>query len=198
MKYYLIFFVINFTAFIPFNNCYNKNDLEKFHKYISTSKAILIGARAGLSAGAGFISSGERFKKYFFDFQDKYNIKDMYSGSFYPYNKKAEYWALMSRNIYLNRFSPFRKILILLYKNFYKRKLIQCKKPCHIKNYENYHIIKSMLIDQGFSLDENGEFAVGDKIKMEIEEKLIAKCLICGGHMDFNLRSGNNFVQDKG
>ena len=85
-----IFFI--FTLMIPFYNCYNKNDLEKFIKLISTSKAILIGAGAGLSTGAGFISSGKRFKKYFFDFQNKYNIKDMYSGSFYPYKRKTEYF----------------------------------------------------------------------------------------------------------
>ena len=51
------------------------------------SKAILIGAGAGLSTGAGFISSGKRFKKYFFDFMNKYNVKDMYFGSFFPYKK---------------------------------------------------------------------------------------------------------------
>ena len=222
-----IFFI--FTLMIPFYNCYNKNDLEKFIKLISTSKAILIGAGAGLSTGAGFISSGKRFKKYFFDFQNKYNIKDMYSGSFYPYKRKTEYWAFMSRNIYLNRFSPFPKntynILFEIFKNknyfilttnvdhlfqragFDKEKmyymqgymgLFQCKKPCHNKNYENYNIIKDMLIDQGFSIDEKGELIKGDKIKMEIDEKFIPKCPICDGEMDFNLRIGNNFVQDEG
>ena len=224
-----IFLFVIFIMIIPFYNCYNKNDLDKFIKYISTNKAILIGAGAGLSSGTGFISSGKRFKKYFFDFQTKYNIKDMYSGSFYPYSKKSEYWAFMSRNIYLNRFSPFPKntylILYEIFKNknyfilttnvdhlfqragFDKNKmfymqgdmgLIQCKKPCHIKNYENYNIIKNMLIDQGFSIDEDGELVVGDKIKMEIKENLIPKCPICGGEMDFNLRIDNNFVQDEG
>ena len=32
--------------------------------------------------------------------------------------------------------------------------LLQCKKPCHNKNYENHNIIKEMLIAQGFSFDE--------------------------------------------
>ena len=224
-----IFFIFNLILLIPFSNCYNKNDLEKFIKWASKSKAILIGAGAGLSAGAGFFSSGKRFKKYFFDFMNKYYVKDMYSGSFYPYKKKSEYWAFMSRNIYLNRFAPFPKktykTLFDIFKNtnyfilttnvdhlfqragFDKNKmyymqgdmgLIQCKKPCHFKNYENFNIIKDMLIDQGFSIDRNRELIVGDKIKMEIDEKLIPKCPICGGEMDFNLRIDNNFVQDEG
>ena len=208
---------------------YNKNDLEKFVSYISASKAIIIGAGAGLSTSAGFYISGERFHKYFFDFEKKYNIKDMYSGSFYPYAKKSEYWAFMSRNIYLNRFATFpKKTYNILYEIFKDKNyfilttnvdhlfqkagfdknriyymqgdmgLLQCKKPCHTKNYDNYNIIKDMLIDQGFTIDEKGELVVGHNIKTEIGEKLIPKCPVCGGEMDFNLRIGNNFVQDDG
>jgi NAD-dependent SIR2 family protein deacetylase len=208
---------------------YSKNDIEKFVSDISTAKAIIIGAGAGLSTSAGFYLSGERFDKYFFDFKKKYNIHDMYSGSFYPYSKKSEYWAFMSRNIYLMRFSPFPKrtynILYEIFKDknyfilttnvdhlfqkagFDKNRmyymqgdmgLLQCKKPCHLKNYENYDLIKDMLIDQGFSFDSNGELIVGNNIKSEINEKLIPKCPVCGGEMDFNLRIGNNFVEDNG
>ena len=76
--------------------------------------------------------------------------------------------------------------------------LIQCKKPCHFKNYENYNLIKDMLIYQGFSFGSKGELIVGDNIKSEINEELIPKCPVCGGEMDFNLRGGYNFVQDDG
>jgi NAD-dependent SIR2 family protein deacetylase len=207
----------------------DKNELEKLVSYISTSKAIIIGAGAGLSTSAGFYISGERFQKYFFDFQKKYNIKDMYSGSFYPYTKKSEYWGFMSRNIYLNRFAPFpKKTFNILYEIFKDKNyfilttnvdhlfqkvgfdknrmyymqgdmgLLQCKKPCHTKNYENEQIIKDMLIDQGFTFDEKGELINGQNIRTEISEKLIPKCPVCGGEMDFNLRIGNNFVQDEG
>ena len=207
----------------------NNSDLEKVVSLISSSKAILIGAGAGLSTSAGFDSSGEIFHKYFFDFEKKYKITDTYSGSFYPFPKKSEFWAFMSRNIYLMRFSPSPKktynILYEIFKNknyfilttnvdhlfqkagFDKNRLyytqgdmglIQCKKPCHFKNYENYNLIKDMLIDQGFSFDSNGELVVGNNIKSEISEELIPKCPVCGGEMDFNLRGGYNFVQDDG
>ena len=207
----------------------NNSDLEKVVSLISSSKAILIGAGAGLSTSAGFDSSGEIFHKYFFDFEKKYKITDTYSGSFYPFPKKSEFWAFMSRNIYLMRFSPFPKrtynILYEIFKDknyfilttnvdhlfqkagFDKNRmyymqgdmgLLQCKKPCHLKNYENYDLIKDMIIDQGFSFDSNGELVVGNNIKSEINEELIPKCPVCGGEMDFNLRGGYNFVQDDG
>ena len=55
-----------------------------------------------------------------------------------------------------------------------------------------------MLIDQGFNFSENGELIITENIKTEINENLVPKCPICRGEMDFNLRIGNNFVQDKG
>jgi NAD-dependent SIR2 family protein deacetylase len=214
---------------IKIMDSYDKKDLEKLVSYISSSKAIIIGAGAGLSTSAGFYNSGERFQKYFFDFQKKYNIKDMYSGSFYPYTKKSEYWGFMSRNIYLNRFAPFpKKTFNILYEIFKDKNyfilttnvdhlfqkvgfdknrmyymqgdmgLLQCEKPCHTKNYENYNIIKDMLIDQGFTIDEKGELIVGNNIKTGISENLIPKCPVCGGEMTLNLRGGYNFVQDDG
>ena len=66
---------------------YSKNDTKKFTSYISTAKAIIIGTGASLSSRAGFYLSGESFI-IFFDFKKKYNIHDMYLGSFYPYSQK--------------------------------------------------------------------------------------------------------------
>jgi len=226
MKIIIYGLLLNLIKIMTF---YDRNNLEKFVKDILVSKAIIIGAGAGLSSSAGFYISGERFQKYFFDFKKKYNIEDMYSGSFYQYNKQSEFWAFMSRNVYLSRFSPFpKKTYNILYEIFKDKNyfilttnvdhlfqkvgfdknriyymqgdmgLLQCKKPCHTKNYDNYNIIKDMLIDQGFTIDEKGELIIGNNIKTEISEKLIPKCPICGGEMTLNLRGGYNFVQDDG
>ena len=220
---------IIFLLIIHLSILYTQKDMIELSSLISKSKTVLIGAGAGLSTSAGYTSSGERYDKYFKDFKFKYRINDMYSGSFYPFKKVSEYWAFMSRNIYLCRFSPFIKNtfnnLYEIFKdknyfvlttnvdhlfqraNFDKNKLfymqgdmglIQCKKPCHFKNYENYDLIKSMLKDQGFDFDEKNELIMTDNIKTEISENLIPKCPVCGGEMDFNLRIGNNFVQDRG
>ena len=71
---------------------------------LDQSDAVVIGAGAGLSASAGLTYSGERFLRYFKDFQDRYGIRDMYTGGFYPYETQEEYWAWWSRHILLNRY----------------------------------------------------------------------------------------------
>lgn len=81
-----------------------KEEIEKLKKEINTAEAIVIGAGAGLSTAAGFTYSGERFEKFFFDFSEKYGFKDMYSGGFYPFPSKEEFWAYWSRYIYINRY----------------------------------------------------------------------------------------------
>ena len=51
---------------------------------LDEADCIIAGAGAGLSTSAGFLYSGERFRKYFSDFEEKYNFHDMYSSGFYP------------------------------------------------------------------------------------------------------------------
>lgn len=71
---------------------------------IREADAVIIGAGSGLSAAAGFTYSGERFERYFHDFADKYPIRDIYSGGFYPFLDLEEYWAWWSRHIWINRY----------------------------------------------------------------------------------------------
>ena len=66
--------------------------MERFRTALQEKNTILIGAGAGLSTSAGFTYSGERFRKYFADFEQKYGFHDMYSGGFYPYDTLEEYW----------------------------------------------------------------------------------------------------------
>ena len=80
-------------------------DIARLKKEIETADAIVIGAGAGLSTAAGFAYSGERFRKYFADFEDRYGFHDMYSGGFYVMHVEPEVsWAYWARNIYINRY----------------------------------------------------------------------------------------------
>ncbi len=90
------------TMTIKSTKNYYKNDELK--EKIESADAILIGAGSGLSTSAGLTYSGERFEKYFSDFKEKYGIRDMYSGGFYPFDSLEEYWAWWSRQIYVNRY----------------------------------------------------------------------------------------------
>ena len=78
--------------------------IMKVKRLIADADAVMIGAGAGLSTAAGFVYSGERFDRYFGDFGRKYGFQDMYSGGFYPYATKEEFWAYFSRNIWINRY----------------------------------------------------------------------------------------------
>lgn len=78
--------------------------IEKLQEALRRADCVMIGAGAGLSVSAGFVYTGERFREYFSDFEEKYNISDMYSGGFYPFGTLEEYWAYWSRYIYINRY----------------------------------------------------------------------------------------------
>ena len=88
---------------------------------IQNAEAIVIGAGSGLSTSAGLSYSGERFEKYFFDFEKKYGIKDIYSGGFYPFHDSEIKWAWWARHIYFNRYveppKPVYKDLLSLVKD---------------------------------------------------------------------------------
>ena len=79
-------------------------EIRKLGEEIRSADAIVIGAGAGLSTSAGLTYSGERFEKYFGDFAEKFGIRDMYSGGFYPFPDEETYWAWWSRHIYVNRY----------------------------------------------------------------------------------------------
>ena len=72
---------------------------------LDEADCIIAGAGAGLSTSAGFLYSGERFRKYFSDFEEKYNFHDMYSSGFYPYDTLEEYWAFLGFPV-LGHFLP--------------------------------------------------------------------------------------------
>ena len=81
------------------------DNIEKLKNVLKEAEAIVIGAGAGLSTSAGFTYSGERFQKYFLDFEEKYGFHDMYSGGFYVMRLEPEIsWAYWARNIYINRY----------------------------------------------------------------------------------------------
>ena len=80
-----------------------KNELE-------TADAIVVGAGAGLSTAAGFTYAGDRFKRYFSDFEEAFGFHDMYTGGFVVMHAAPEVmWAYWARHIYFNRFVPAPK-----------------------------------------------------------------------------------------
>ena len=104
---------------MSFGSDTRKERVEKLKAEIQTADAIVIGSGAGLSTSAGLTYSGERFNRYFFDFAQKYGIRDIYSGGFYPFPDDETRWAWWARHIYYNRYieTPkpvYQKLLALV------------------------------------------------------------------------------------
>ena len=189
-------------------------EINRLKNEIKTADAIVIGAGAGLSTAAGFTYNGERFEKYFSDFIEKYNFRDMYSGGFYPFASLEEHWAYWSRYIYINRYMDVDN-------GVYKRlfELVKDKDYFVLTTNVDHQFQKAgfdkhrLFYTQGdyglFQCSEpccqetyDNEECVKDMLEfqedMRIPTELIPRCPKCGKPMTMNLRSDNTFVQDDG
>ncbi len=188
--------------------------VKKLAKKINECDAVIIGAGAGLSTSAGLTYSGERFKKYFADFIEKYHLQDMYSASFYSYDTLEEHWAYWSRHIYYNRY-------IEAPKNTYQQllKLVQEKDYFVITTNVDHQFQKNGF-DKKRLFYTQGDYGLWQCSKpchqqtydnekvvkkmleqqkdMKIPTSLIPYCSKCGAPMTMNLRCDETFVQDEG
>ncbi|GIP43428.1 NAD-dependent deacetylase [Paenibacillus sp. J45TS6] len=99
------------------------------HKYnkvltkIEEADAILIGASNGLSISEGIhiFADNAAFRENFGDFREKYGIRSIIQGCFYPYPSEEEKWGFFSRMynyfLYKNEASPVMKNLFELVKD---------------------------------------------------------------------------------
>ena len=181
---------------------------------IAEADSIIIGAGAGLSTSAGFTYSGERFKKYFSDFVDRYGFTDMYSGGFYPYESLEEQWAYWSRYIMINRYmnapKPVYENLFSLVKD--KDYFILTTNVDHCFQKAGFDKTRLYYTQGDYGLFQCSEpchqktydnetqiRAMYDAQKdMRIPSELIPHCPICGKPMSMNLRADDTFVQDDG
>ena len=188
--------------------------MERFRTALQEKNTILIGAGAGLSTSAGFTYSGERFRKYFADFEQKYGFHDMYSGGFYPYDTLEEYWAYWSRYIYINRYQdapkPVYQKLLSLMKN--KSYFVITTNVDHCFQKIGFDK-KRLFYTQGdyglFQCSEpccqetfDNEIVILEMVKrqknMKIPTELLPVCPHCGKPLTMNLRSDDKFVEDGG
>ena len=191
-----------------------RNPIEQLRKVIENADVIVIGAGAGLSTSAGFNYSGERFQKYFSDFEAKYGFHDMYSGGFYPYKTPEEFWAYWSRYIYINRYMDapkptYQSLLKLIeHKDFFV--ITTNVDHCFQKaGFEKTRLFYTQGDYGLFQCSEPCHPATYDNEKliaqmmdaqknMLVPSELLPRCPRCGKIMAMNLRSDNKFVEDEG
>ena len=188
--------------------------LERLKKALDQADAVVIGAGAGLSTSAGFTYSGARFDQYFSDFAAKYGFTDMYTGGFFPYSTKEEFWAYWSRYIFVNRYMDAPKPV---YENLLK--LVRGKDYFAITTNVDHCFQKAgfdkkrLFYTQGdyglFQCSEpccqetwDNEAIVREMVDrqkdMRIPTELIPVCPRCGKPLTMNLRSDDKFVEGEG
>ena len=188
--------------------------LERLAAALQEADAVLVGAGAGLSTSAGFAYSGERFRRYFGDFEAAYGFHDMYSGGFYPFPTLEEHWAYWSRFIFLNRYcdppKPVYQNLLELVKEKDTFVLTTNVDHCFQKAGFDKHRLFYTQGDYGlwqcskpchqetYDNEETVRKMFAEQRDMRIPTELVPRCPRCGRPMAMNLRCDDTFVQDAG
>lgn len=191
-----------------------KGKTDRIKEELAQADAVLIGAGAGLSTAAGFTYAGERFQKYFHDFEEKYGFHDMYSGGFYPFPTLEEFWAYWSRNIYINRYDqpagkPYEDFLHLVQGKNYFVLTTNVDHRFQVAGFDKSRLFYTQG-DYGLfqcsrpchAATYDNETAVRKMLQeqkdMRIPASLVPRCPKCGSPMALNLRSDETFVEDAG
>lgn len=189
-------------------------EAKRLRDELEQAETILIGAGSGLSASAGFTYSGERFQEHFGDFAERYGIRDMYSGGFYPFSSLEEYWAWWSRQIYLNRYVDAPRPVYQELLNLVK------EKDYFVLTTNVDHCFQKTGFDKNRLFYTQGDYGlwqcsepchqetydnretvlkmVKEQKDMRIPAELIPRCPKCGKPMTMNLRCDDTFVEDEG
>ncbi len=188
--------------------------IEKLKKELARAEAVIIGAGAGLSAAAGFTYSGERFARYFSDFEKKYGFRDMYSGGFYPYRTLEEHWAYWSRYIYINRYMDAQKpvydrlfdlvkdkdyfVITTNVDHCFQKAGFDKKRLFYTQGDYGLFQCSEPCCQETFENERSIRKMMESQQDMRIPSELLPTCPHCGKPLTMNLRSDDKFVEDEG
>ena len=181
---------------------------------IEEADAVLVGAGAGLSTSAGFTYAGERFERWFSDFEEAYGYHDMYAGGFYPYDTLEEHWAFWSRYIYCNRFDQpagqaYLDLLELVGKKDYFVLTTNVDHRFQVAGFDKHRLFYTQgdyglfqcsepCCQETWDNEEQVRAMLAEQRDLRIPSELVPRCPHCGRPAAMNLRSDGTFVEDAG
>ena len=188
--------------------------LEQLRTALRDADAVVVGAGSGLSTAAGFTYSGERFDRYFSDFAAKYGFRDMYSGGFYPFPTREEFWAYWSRYILINRYQDapqpvYDELLALLADKDYfiittnvdhcfQKAGFDKKRLFYTQGDYGLFQCSEPCCQETFDNEAVIRQMVEQQENMRVPPELLPCCPHCGRPLTMNLRCDDTFVQDEG
>ena len=192
----------------------SSDQIERLKLALEECDAVVIGAGAGLSTSAGLTYSGERFEKTFGDFKEKYGIRDMYSGGFYPFESLEEYWAWWSRHIMVNRYERapkpvYNDLLRLVEGRDYFVLTTNVDHQFQLAGFDKTRLFYTQgdyglwqcsgpCCQRTYDNEKTVRRMWAEQRNMKIPSELVPNCPVCGRPMTMNLRSDDTFVQDEG
>lgn len=186
--------------------------IKRLQATLQECEAVVIGAGSGLSTAAGYTYTGERFQKYFADFAEKYGIRDMYSGGFYPFPTQEEFWGYWSRYIFINRYMDapkpvYEKLLRLVADKDYfviTTNVDHCfqkagfakKRLFYMQGDYGLFQCSEPCCRKTYDNESSIRKMLEEQKDMRVSAELIPYCHICGKPMTMNLHCDATFVQD--
>lgn len=190
------------------------DNLNRLREALDQADAVVVGAGAGLSTSAGFTYSGERFRRYFADFEKKYGFHDMYSGAFCRYDTPEEHWAYWSRFITVNRYMDAPKpvyeqvfdlvrekdyfIITTNVDHCFQKAGVDKKRLFYTQGDYGLFQCSEPCSQETFDNENMIRQMMEQQKDMRIPSELLPVCPHCGQPMTMNLRSDDKFVEDEG
>ena len=190
------------------------DEIDRLKKEIASADCIIIGAGAGLSTAAGFTYSGERFERFFSDFEAKYGFHDMYSGGFFPFETPEEMWAYWSRYIYINRYmdvdnGTYKRLFELVKDKDYFVLTTNVDHQFQKAGFDKHRLFYTQgdyglwqcsepCHQKTYDNEETVRAMFEQQKDMRVPSELVPHCPVCGKPMSMNLRADDTFVEDEG
>ena len=190
------------------------DSIRRLREALDAADAVVVGAGAGLSTSAGFAYSGDRFRRYFSDFEKKYGFHDMYSGAFCRYDTLEEHWAYWSRFITVNRYvdAPkpvYQQVFELVREKDYfvittnvdhcfQKAGVDKKRLFYTQGDYGLFQCSGPCCQETFDNESMIRQMMERQKDMRIPSELLPVCPHCGRPMTMNLRSDDKFVEDEG
>lgn len=192
----------------------NWKQIKRLSAVLQAADTVIIGAGAGLSTSAGMTYDGARFQENFSDFAEAYGIRDMYTGGFYPFATKEEYWAYWSRYVLINRYQNapkpvYEKLLQLVSERDYfvittnvdhcfQKAGFDKKRLFYTQGDYGLFQCTRPCCQETFDNEAVIRQMVAGQKEMRVPSKLLPICPHCGRPLTMNLRCDGTFVEDEG